>query len=150
MKGLQVIGISVTTANATLVEPVDFTLQPGQPLTLLGETGSGKSLLAQAVMGILPDDLQASGTLIINEQCFTLPQDAELLRELWGRTLASLPQEPWLSLDSTMSVLQQIAEGYRYVRGQAKSTSALSAQRDLQQLGVKDAAPRFPWQIDGG
>lgn len=150
MKGLQVIGISVTTASATLVEPVDFTLQPGQPLTLLGETGSGKSLLAQAIMGILPDELQANGTLIINDQRFALPQDAGLLRELWGRTLASLPQEPWLSLDPTMSVQQQVAEGYRYVRGQAKAASLIAARRDLQQLGLLDAAPRFPWQLSGG
>ncbi|WAH61947.1 hypothetical protein LZ023_35990 (plasmid) [Pseudomonas silvicola] len=36
MKGLQAIGITIATAEATLVEPVDFHLQPGQPLTLLG------------------------------------------------------------------------------------------------------------------
>ena len=43
MKGLQITGLSVATATETLVEPVDVRLQPGRPLTLLGETGSGKS-----------------------------------------------------------------------------------------------------------
>lgn len=150
MKGLHAIGISVTAASQTLVEPVDLTLLPGQPLTLLGETGSGKSLLAQAIMGILPDDLQASGTLIINDRCFTLPQDIALLRTLWGHTLASLPQEPWLSLDPTMSVLQQVAEGYRFVRGQTKADSENAASSDLQQLGLAQSTSRYPWQLSGG
>jgi peptide/nickel transport system ATP-binding protein len=150
MKGLHAIGITVTAASTTLVEPVNLVLPAGQPLTLLGETGSGKSLLAQAIMGILPDDLQASGTLVINDQRFTLPQDVALLRDLWGRTLASLPQEPWLSLDPTMSVQQQVTEGYRFVRGQTKTASEIAASSDLKQLGLQDAAPRFPWQLSGG
>ena len=150
MKGLQAIGITIATADATLVEPVDFHLQPGQPLTLLGETGSGKSLLAQAVMGILPETLQASGTLIINGQRYQLPQDGDALRSLWGRTMASLPQEPWLALDPTMAIQQQVAEGYRYIRGHSAARSVAAAQDDLAELGLQAAAQKFPWQLSGG
>lgn len=150
MKGLQARGITVTAASVTLVEPVDLNVKPGQPLTLLGETGSGKSLLAQAIIGILSDDLQASGTLIINDQHFALPQDVDQLRKLWGSTLASLPQEPWLSLDPTMSVQQQVAEGYRFVRALPKAASNVAASDDLQQLDLQESASRFPWQLSGG
>ncbi|MCA1177457.1 MULTISPECIES: ABC transporter ATP-binding protein [unclassified Pantoea] len=150
MKGLQAIGLTVSTADATLVEPVDFHLQPGQPLTLLGETGSGKSLLAQAVMGILPETLQASGTLIINGQRYQLPQDRDAIRSLWGRTMASLPQEPWLALDPTMAIQQQVEEGYRYIRGHSAPRSVAASQDDLAQLGLQVAAQKFPWQLSGG
>ncbi|WP_058974051.1 ABC transporter ATP-binding protein [Type-D symbiont of Plautia stali] len=150
MKGLQAIGITVMADDATLVEPVNFTLQPGLPLTLLGETGSGKSLLAQAVMGILPQGLQASGTLIINGQHYQLPQDGAALRGLWGRTLASLPQEPWRALDPTMVIQQQVAEGYRFVRGHSDNRSEAAAQDDLEQLGLAASAHKYPWQLSGG
>ena len=68
-------------------------------------------------MGILPPSLQASGEVMINGRRFQLPQDTAQLRRLWGNTLASLPQEPWLSLDPTMAIQQQVAEGHRFVRG---------------------------------
>lgn len=150
MKGLQITGLSVATATEKLVEPVDVRLQPGRPLTLLGETGSGKSLLAQAIMGILPPLLQASGEVMINGRRFQLPQDTAQLRRLWGNTLASLPQEPWLSLDPTMAIQQQVAEGHRFVRGLPPAASAAAAQQDLQQLGLAAAARRYPWQLSGG
>ncbi|ORM62272.1 ABC transporter ATP-binding protein [Pantoea rodasii] len=150
MKGIQAIGITVSTENHTLVEPVDFDLQPGKPLTLLGETGSGKSLLAQAIMGILPDTLYASGILTINGQRYQLPQDLAALRGLWGHTLASLPQEPWLALDPTMKIQSQVAEGYCYVRGHTPTRSEAAAQEDLVQLGLQASVDKFPWQLSGG
>ncbi|WP_128603035.1 ATP-binding cassette domain-containing protein, partial [Pantoea wallisii] len=144
MKSLQVNGVSVSAAEGVLVEPVSLAIAPGRPLTLLGETGSGKSLLAQAIMGILPRELQAHGVVIIHGETYQLPQDVPRLRRLWGRTLASLPQEPWLSLDPTMPIQQQIAEGYRFVRGQSPVVSEHAAGQDLQQLGLQHAARRFP------
>lgn len=55
---IQINNLSVHTADgATLVEPISLSIQQGQNLTILGETGSGKSLLAQAVMGALPKGL---------------------------------------------------------------------------------------------
>lgn len=150
MKSLQVNGVSVSAAGGVLVEPVSLAIAPGRPLTLLGETGSGKSLLAQAIMGILPRELQAHGSVIIHGEAYQLPQDVPRLRRLWGRTLASLPQEPWLSLDPTMPIQQQIAEGYRFVRGQSPAVSEHAAGQDLLQLGLQHAARRFPWQLSGG
>lgn len=150
MKSLQVHGVSVTAADGVLVEPVSLAIAPGQPLTLLGETGSGKSLLAQAIMGILPHELRATGVVVIHGERYQLPQDVQRLRKLWGNTLASLPQEPWLSLDPTMPIQQQVAEGHRFVRGQSPAASQTAAGQDLQQLGLQHAARRFPWQLSGG
>lgn len=94
------------------VQPLSFTLHAGRPFTLLGESGSGKSLLAQAVTGTLPGGLQASGTLIFNDQRHDLA--SRPARALWGRTLGILPQEPGLALDPIMRAGEQVAEGYRF------------------------------------
>lgn len=130
------------------VEPLSFSLYPGEPFTLLGETGSGKSLLAQAVTGTLPEGLTASGALWIDGECHSLA-DAPA-RALWGTRMGILPQEPWLALDPTMVAEQQVAEGYRYVRGREKGAALQAAREDLQALGVGHAAGRLPQALSGG
>ncbi len=60
-----------TKSGLSLVEPISLTLHQGQNVTILGETGSGKSLLAQAIMGALPEELVAQGDILIEKQSLT-------------------------------------------------------------------------------
>lgn len=59
---LTVKDICVHDGGTQLVEPLSITLEPGAPLVILGETGSGKSLFAQAIMGTLPTAFRHAGT----------------------------------------------------------------------------------------
>ncbi|WP_417605597.1 ABC transporter ATP-binding protein [Oceanimonas baumannii] len=132
-----------------IVRPLSFTLMAGQPLTLLGETGSGKSLIAQAIMGNLPAGLQARGQIWLRgEELSGLPAAAR--RKRWGRELAMLPQEPWLALDPTMPAVEQVAEGYRYVAGNNRDRARERAIQDLTRLGLGQALHRLPGQLSGG
>ena len=92
-----------------LVEAASFTLHAGEILTLLGESGSGKSLLAQAIMGTLPPGLRASGAIRVLD-VETPADQPDRRRADWGRKLALLPQEPWSALDPTMKAKDQVAE----------------------------------------
>lgn len=66
MKLLDIQNLSVETENRLqLVEPISLQLKAGKNITILGETGSGKSLLIQAIMGALPDGLIASGEISV-------------------------------------------------------------------------------------
>lgn len=130
------------------VQPLSFTLRAGQPFTLLGETGSGKSLLAQAVIGTLPAGLKASGTLHVDGQA--LPLASRPARAFWGHRLGILPQEPWLALDPTMRAGEQVAESYRFLRGMKAQPARESALRDLDALDVAAAADRLPQALSGG
>lgn len=142
--------------SALLVRDIALSIAHGGVLTLLGESGSGKSLLAQAIVGNLPPPLQASGQIRIKGQQYRAEQSRQ---HLWGRELALLPQEPWQALDPTMKVVHQIAETHELVRpaieDKAGKTSAraralAASLHDLHSLGMADAAELYPFQISGG
>jgi peptide/nickel transport system ATP-binding protein len=146
---LHVEQAAVHAASTMLVEPVSLSLFAGRPLTILGETGSGKSLLAQAIMGLLPDGLSATGSAVIDGLHIDLA-DPAAHRPLWGRKVGILPQEPWLALDPTMPALPQVAEGHRFINGKTPAQAADAASSDLLALGVADAGAKLPMQLSGG
>ncbi|OYO26766.1 ABC transporter ATP-binding protein [Janthinobacterium sp. PC23-8] len=148
---LDVAGLRVIDAvsGKAIVDGVSLRVAAGGALTLLGESGSGKSLLAQAIMGTLAPGLRAEGAIVIGGERFDAA-DQHSRRRLWGRALALLPQEPWLALDPTMRVCQQVAETHELVAGKAPKAAREAALRDLAQLGLQDAALRYPHQISGG
>lgn len=147
VEGLQV---RVQSTGLNLLQSLSFELRAGQRLTLMGESGSGKSILAQAIMGTLPAGLQASGQVRI--QGVPTHGRRELTRALWGREVAMLPQEPWLSLNPLMRVLPQVAEAAHYRPGARLSWPEARAQahQGLEGLGVAHAARQWVHQISGG
>jgi peptide/nickel transport system ATP-binding protein len=146
---LIVENLRITGPDGVLVRGASFTLAPGEPLVLLGETGSGKSLLAQAIMGVLPPGLRAEGRVVLEGQDL-LRLCARERRALWGRRIAMLPQEPWAALDPTMRATAQVEEVDRLVhRRSAREAKQRSAAR-LAHLGLDGAGHRYPFQLSGG
>ncbi|TGN68155.1 ATP-binding cassette domain-containing protein, partial [Paracoccus liaowanqingii] len=74
--------MSVHAGYTLLVHPAALSLWAGRPLTILGETGSGKSLLAQALIGTLPDGLTARGQVALGGQVLDAARPAGF-RPLW-------------------------------------------------------------------
>lgn len=146
---LSVENAAVNTASGRIIAPVSLTLRAGRPFTILGETGSGKSLLAQAIMGLLPAGLTASGRVIIDGLALDLA-DPSKHRPLWGRRVGILPQEPWLALDPTMRASEQVAEGYRFIQRLDNAAANKAASDDLAALGVADAGRKLPGELSGG
>lgn len=145
MSVIQIDGLKVRDGREVLLQELSLTLSPGQALTLIGESGSGKSLLAHALMGTLPAPLTGQGQLTIGGGQHDLGSP-ERLRPLWGRELAMLPQEPVLALDPTMGLLRQVEEGWRGARQAARA----QARAALSGLGLGDREHHFPHQISGG
>ena len=146
---LKAENVSVHAGADQLVEPVSLALQAGRPFTILGETGSGKSLLAQAIIGTLPAGLRASGRVVLDGHDLDLSRPGRH-RALWGRVIGVLPQEPWLSLDPLMKARAQVAEGHALVRGLSWAEAGKAADRDLAELGLDAAGDRRPDQLSGG
>ncbi|KQM71171.1 ABC transporter ATP-binding protein [Xylophilus sp. Leaf220] len=141
--------LSVHVGTHTLLRGVSFTLRAGESLTLLGESGAGKSLLAQAVVGNLPTALRAAGSVTLDGTT-TRAADAAARRPAWGRTLAVLPQEPALALDPLGRIAPQLAEVHALVRGASAAAADAAAAQGLADAGLAAAAQRYPWQISGG
>ena len=141
--------VAVHDGAARLLAPLSVRLEPGEPLVVLGETGSGKSLLAQAVMGTLPPELRVEGRVAIDGRTL----DAATPRAfagLWGRRIAVLPQEPWLSLDPLMRAERQVGETLRLVRGLPAGRARERARHELASLGLDGAGARYPHELSGG
>ena len=149
MTVLALDAVAVHGPQGRIVAPATLRVEPGVPLVILGETGSGKSLLAQAVMGTLPAELHATGAIRLG--AVALPaRDTAGRRALWGRALAILPQEPWAALDPTMPAMPQVAEVPRFMAGLPWPAARRAAAAALAAVGLAPAERRFPFQLSGG
>lgn len=146
---LKTESLEILTLEARLVDPLSIELFPGEVLTIIGETGSGKSLFAQGVVGNLPPGLHACGHIQFADG-FSEEGQSRGRQALWGREISVLPQEPWLSLDPTMRALSQVSETYEYVVGVGKDEARRSAKGDLSRLGLEHAQEKYPFQLSGG
>lgn len=146
---LAVEGLGIQVGGKRLLRDISFTLRPGEALTLVGESGAGKSLLAQAIMGNLPPALQATGQITLDGTT-TRAEDAAARRALWGRKLALLPQEPSQALNPLARVAPQLAEVYRLLHQQPANTASAQAEQVLGAAGLGSTASHYPWQLSGG
>ena len=109
---LAVRDLSVSFGRRHVLHEVSFELSAGQRLGLIGESGSGKSLTALAVLGLLPDAARANGSVQLEgRELLGLP-DRDLA-PIRGRRVAMVFQEPMTALDPTMKVGRQVAEVIR-------------------------------------
>ena len=146
---LAVDDLAIHVGGRALLQGISFRLHAGEALSLVGESGAGKSLLAQAIMGNLPPALRASGSITI-DGVTTRAEDAASRRSLWGRKLALLPQEPTVALNPLQRVAPQLAEVYTLLHGQPQGEAAARAQQELARAGLGQATAHYPWQLSGG
>lgn len=152
---LEVDGLCVAAGELPLVSDVSFTVGSGERVGLIGESGSGKSLTASAVFGLLPDDVTAAGSVRLDGVAEDLVGASEnLLSRLRGSRLAMVFQEPMTALNPSMRVVDQVAEA-RLIHRTAGDRAAAhrDALRLLEQVRLRDVAElgnAYPHQLSGG
>jgi peptide/nickel transport system ATP-binding protein len=149
---LSVQGLTVTVRDKTLVEDVNLTVGPGERVGLIGESGSGKSLTALSLIGLLPEDVHAAGSVRLAGVSHELiGADERRMSRVRGRALAMVFQEPMTALNPTMRVGDQVAEAmliHHTVSG--RRAGRLAAAELLGRVGLPDAARSYPHQLSGG
>ena len=149
MSAIEVQDLCVCVGDTRLLGPVSFEVGQGETLVIMGETGAGKSLIVEAILGTLPAGLGMQGRILIGGRRVDTLGTAERAG-LWGRELASLPQEPWLALDPLMASWKQVAEAHRHVAGLGVHAAKTATQEDLKSLGLAPDESRLPGQLSGG
>jgi oligopeptide/dipeptide ABC transporter ATP-binding protein len=149
--------ISFPAGDHRRVNPVDgvsFTLDRGETLALVGESGCGKSLTSLALLQLVPAPGRIeSGSSIRLGDTEVLTLRGEALRRIRGRRIGMIFQDPMTSLNPVFTVGDQIAEG---ILAHFKMSSAQARDRALQllqEVGIPDPAERlkaYPHQLSGG
>jgi peptide/nickel transport system permease protein len=135
----------------TVVHGVSLELGRGEVLGLVGESGSGKSQTAFSVLGILPRQAVVLGGAITFDGLDL--RDGKALREVRGKRIGYVPQEPMSNLDPSFTVGAQLSLGLRAVKDIGRAEARRELTELLARVGIKD--PRrtydaYPHQISGG
>lgn len=139
---------------ATAINGVSFELHQGESLAILGESGSGKSVTAQAIMGILdmpPAVIPQGHIRYCGQDLLSMP--AEQRRLTRGPEVSMIFQDALSSLNPVFPVGWQIAEMFRVHRGMNKSDALEQAVRLMERVqipGARDRVRSYPHQFSGG
>ena len=156
---LSVRGLTVQVATPagakTVVEDISFDLARGETLCLAGESGSGKSMTALAIMGLLPQPMAriASGSITLADgtELATLGETA--FRKVRANRVAMIFQEPMTSLNPVMTIGNQLTEVLLEHRVCPRSEAPARARTLLEDVHITDAERRlkqYPHELSGG
>ena len=154
---LSVRGLTISLPKgmerAYAVEDISFDLMRGQILCVIGESGSGKSVTANAIMGLLPKAIRVASGAIELDETELVGLAADKLRDLRGRVVSMIFQDPLSALNPLMTVGAQIDEG---MAAHGFGTPASRRERALElltEVGLPDPMlmyHQYPFRLSGG
>ncbi|WP_406289607.1 dipeptide ABC transporter ATP-binding protein [Embleya sp. NBC_00896] len=152
---IQGLRVSYRTSSGSVdaVAATDLTVRRGEVVAVVGESGSGKSTTAHAIVGLLPAGGRVGAGRILFEGRDLLPLRERELREVRGRSIGLIPQDPMVSLNPVRRIGDQVAEAlivHGLASGRAAAERAVAA---LGEAGLTEPATRarqFPHELSGG
>lgn len=149
---LKVDGLSVAYNRRTVVDGVGFDLGRGRSLALIGESGSGKSTIAKAVLRLLPDGAQAGGRIAFDGQD-VLGLSERHFRALRGRAIGFVPQDPANALHPVRTIGAQAQEAAALLDEPNKARRKALILETFAEVGLDNPArvyQSYPHQLSGG
>ena len=146
-------GLAITSSRGLMVEPFDATIEAGTTLAIIGESGSGKTLTAKSLVGLLPRGFGAQGTVTVANAQLPIGGPESAWSAHRGSRVALMLQDPFTSLSPTHRCGEQIAITVEAARGsrlpRKEKASVVSAA--LAEVGLPArVANAYPHQLSGG
>jgi peptide/nickel transport system ATP-binding protein len=149
---LSVRDLRVKVGGFEAVGGIDFDIEDGGRVGLVGESGAGKSLTAMAIAGLLPEGAQATGEVIFDGENLLAKSESQYARYR-GSRIAMVFQDPMTALNPLMRVGNQVAESLVRHRGMSKRAAQAQAVDMLERVGLPDPAEKaraYPHELSGG
>lgn len=149
-----VVEFQTTGGLVQAVNGISYSVSGGEIVAIVGESGSGKSVSAQTVLGLVqtPPGRIVGGEILF-EDTDLLSLDDQAIRDIRGRDIAMVFQEPMSSLNPVLSIGRQLTEGMKLHLGFNKAQANERAVELLSMVGISDPSERlkqYPHQLSGG
>lgn len=144
------IGAQLDRTRKMLVQDVTIRLNSGETLALVGETGSGKTILAQSLMGVLPPNVHRHGGKIFI--CGKEIVCEKQLRAMLGKEIVYIPQNGYEFLNPTRTVRKHLYDSLARIAVPAGKRATVALEK-LEQAGFsepKSVIDRYPFELSGG
>ena len=138
---LDIRELSVGIDGASILDSVSISLEAGAILGIAGESGSGKTMTALAVAGLLPASAVTSGQILLDGSPLTGLGERDFC-DVRGRDVGIVFQEPMTALNPLMTIGEQVAETARIHRGLSRRDALRLARQTLDKVGL--SAADFP------
>ena len=152
---LTVNNLTVSTEHQSgsinILDNLNFNLERGKSLGVVGESGCGKSMMALAIMGLLPDNMTASGEVLFGSNLLSLPEKE--LCQIRGNKISMVFQEPMSALNPVLPIGFQVAESLRLHKNLSRHQAQQQASKVLDRVGLpsqKYSHSLYPHQLSGG
>ena len=155
MNLLTVNNLTVRTEHQSgpinILDNLNFKLERGKSLGVVGESGCGKSMTAFAIMGLLPDNMTASGEVMFGNNLLNLPERE--LCKIRGNRISMVFQEPMSALNPVQPIGFQVAESLILHKNLSRHQAQRQASKVLDRVGLpakKISRSLYPHQLSGG
>lgn len=153
MPVLKVLDLEVSFGSTRILQGVSFELEAGKTLGIVGESGCGKSMTAFAIMKMLHSPGRISKGQILFEGMDLVTLSEAKMRQIRGKDIALVMQDPFTSLNPMMRVGDQIAESLVLHQDKSWAEARTLAVELMDKVGVpspESSAKKFPHQLSGG
>lgn len=149
---LSIDNLSLSIHGTPILQDVSMAMEPGKVLGVIGESGSGKSMTANAVMQLLPGGAEATGRIELNGSDLMQHSEAQMIG-VRGSRIGMVFQEPMSALNPVQAIGDQVAEGLLLHRDISRIEALDIARETLARVGLPEERfplSRFPHELSGG